>query len=155
MRSLHVAALAAVTASAATAALAGGSGGPPRPESTAPALRTVVGHGTGDVRVRRPARRTSRTIERAVVAARAAATPKAVGAAREDAERVARAAGLTLGTTIGVGRDVPPYGWYEPENGRFGPGRWCGMVGRPGDRRRHCHLPPSVSVRVTLTVEAG
>jgi Protein of unknown function (DUF541) len=157
MRTLTAAAPAALAGVAVIAAVAAASGGPPPQPPSPPAPRTVVAVGTGIVDVERPQRRTDATIGRAVAAARAAAIPRAVAAARAEATRLAQAAGLTLSDTIGVSRDAPPPGYWEPDTGRFGPGRWCGSIRRRRDApaRRSCQVPREISLRVTLTVAAG
>jgi hypothetical protein len=158
MRTLSIAAPAALAGVALIAAVAAASGGPPPPEPGPPAPRTVVARGTGVVEVQAPQRRTDATIARAVAAARAAAIPRAVAEARREAARLAQAAGLTLSpTTLGVARDAPPPGYWEPDHGRFGPGRWCGRVGgrRGQPARRRCEVPREISLRVTLTVAVG
>jgi Protein of unknown function (DUF541) len=141
---------AAVSAVVAGAAVATASG-PPPPEPTPPGVRTVVAHGTGTVEVAKPLRRTDASIERVAALARRAALPKAVEAARADAIRVARAAGLALGKPIGVERDLAPYGYGDASEGTNGPGQWCWEH----RGRRRCHVPRTISVRVTLTIAAS
>lgn len=144
-------------AAAAAAVIAGGSGPPPPPSPDPPAY-TVVAHGRGSAGVRRPARLTNRSIERAVQVARARALPRAVAAARREAAALAAAAGLAAGRPIAIARDTAPWGWGEPDSGRFGPGRWCGRIYRGRDARPRfrygCQSPPSVSTSVTLTLAA-
>ena len=108
----------------------------------------------------RPARLNNRTIERAARRARALAVPKAVKAARKEAVNLARAAGLRLSGPIGIARDVSPYGYYDSEAGRFGPGDWCGRLGRrrsDGTRvaRHRCFPPHDQAVQVTVTFATG
>ena len=117
-----------------------------------PPTRTVVAHGTGQVDVERPRRRTDASIERVARVARTAALPLAVNAARADAIRLARAAGVTLGKPIGVERMTSPYGYgFDEAEGAFGPGQWC----RRWRGRRRCHVPSRIAVRITLTVAAS
>jgi hypothetical protein len=164
MRTFTAATAGALAAAGAFAVLASGSGGPPPSGDYPPEVRTVVARGTGVAKVAGPARRTNRTIERAVRQARRAAMPKAVNAARKDAQALAAAAGLQLAGPIGAARDAAPLGYWEPDTGRFGPGRWCGRIttrktvrGSDGDPRRvtrshhGCPVPSSQSVRVTVT----
>jgi hypothetical protein len=164
MRTLTAATLGALAAGAAFAVLAPASGGPPPTEPPAPELRTVVARGTALALVRAPARRSNRTIERAAQRARRAAFPKAVAKARAEAEALARAAGLELGGPIGVARDAAPLGYWEPDTGRFGPGRWCGTIRtrrtvRAADgteervtvSRHRCQVPRVQSARLTVT----
>ncbi len=137
----------------AAIALAGG-GPPPTPEA-APGVETVVAHGAARLHIRTPAHRSDATIERAVRAARRAAYPEAVGVARWEAAAMARAAGLRLDGPLGVSRDTSPYGYWDPDAGRFGTGRWCGRVThrRGGKRttRRECPIPRGQTVRLTVT----
>jgi hypothetical protein len=155
MRTLSAATLGALAAAGACSAIALASGGPPPAPPDPPDVRTVVAHGAGKAPVAEPARRSDRAIERAVRRAGRAALPRAVAAARRDAEALARAAGLELGGPIGVARNIQPYsGWY-PEEGRFGLGRWCGRVvfRRDGERRsRHvCRVPDEQTAQVIVT----
>jgi hypothetical protein len=164
MRTLTAATLGALAAGAAFAVFAPASGGPPPTQPPAPELRTVVAHGTALALVREPAHRSNRTIERAVQRAKHAAFPKAVAKARAEAEALAKAAGLELGGPIGIARDAAPLGYWEPDTGRFGPGRWCGMLrtrrtvqaadgteDRVLVRRHTCRAPRDQSARVTVT----
>jgi hypothetical protein len=164
MRTLTAATLGALAAGAAFAVFAPASGGPPPTEPPAPELRTVVARGTAVALVREPAHRSNRTIERAVQRARRAAFPKAVAKARAEAQALANAAGLRLGGPIGIARDAAPLGYWEPDTGRFGPGRWCGTIrtrrtvtlsdgteDRVTVSRRACPVPRDQSARVTVT----
>ena len=102
--------------------------------------------------VARPRARTDASIGRVVGAARKEALPLAVNAARADAIRLARAAGVTLGKPIGIERDVPAYGYGGDESeGTWGPGQWC----RTWRGRHRCHIPRQATVRVTLTIAAS
>ena len=160
--------IAAVIGAAVAAVVAGfafaGGGPPPQAEDAAPGVRTVVTHGTATLKVVMPARRSDRTIERAVRTARREAMPRAVKDARRDADALAAAAGLKLAGPVGASRDSSPYGYYDPDDGRYGTGRWCGpvftsrtVVGSDGVRRRvrrshhGCPTPRGLTVRVTVT----
>jgi hypothetical protein len=90
-----------------------------------------------------------------------------VKSARREAGAVAAAAGLALAGPLGAARDASPAGYYDPDSGRFGPGRWCGpiftsrtVVGSDGVRRRvrrshhGCPTPRGLFVRVTVTFAA-
>jgi len=167
MRTLIAATLGALAAGAAFAVLAPAGGGPPPTEPPAPDLQTIVTRGSAIARVVEPAQRSNRTIERAVQRARRAALPKAVRKARAEAKALASAAGLRLGGPIGIARDAAPVGYWEPDAGRFGPGRWCGRIvtsrmvrGTDGElhrsRRSHhgCPVPNTQSARVTVTFAA-
>jgi hypothetical protein len=166
MRTLTAATLGALAAAGAFAVFAPAKGPPPT-EPPAPDLQTVVAHGAGQARVQVPAHRSNRTIERAVQRARRAAFPRAVAKARAEAVALAAAAGLKVGGPIGIARDVAPLGYWEPDAGRFGPGRWCGRMvswrrvrGSDGtlrrERRSHhgCPVPRQQSARVTVTFAA-
>jgi hypothetical protein len=165
MRPLAAALFGAV-ATAATLAAAGAfaGGGPPPGDTYDPELRTVVTHGAARLKVVVPAHRSNKTIERAVRAARRAAYPKAVKSARREAGALATAAGLRLEGPLGAARDVSPYGYYDPDAGSFGPGRWCGRIvtsrlvtGSDGVRRRvrrshqACPVPRDLVARITVT----
>jgi hypothetical protein len=115
-----------------------------------------VTHGSATLHIETPARRSDKTIERAVRAARRAAFPEAVATARAEAEAMARAAGLRLAKPIGVSRDASPIGYWDPDAGRFGTGRWCGPVTHRRDdgrrvTRRECPIPRGQTVRLTVT----
>ncbi|HET8953978.1 MAG TPA: hypothetical protein VFN44_25875 [Solirubrobacteraceae bacterium] len=80
----------------------------------------------------------------------------AVKAARRDAVHLAAGARLRLGGPIGIARDVSPFGYFDYESGRFGPGDWCGRwVSRSSDgtrvARHRCFPPREQTVRVTVT----
>lgn len=155
MRTFHAGAAALVIAGAVAGVALAGGGAPP-PTAPDPAPRTVVAHGDGIAEVVRPRVHADGTIQRAVGAARQAAIPKAVEAARAEAQVLARSAGLKLGEPIAAGRAVAPPGYWEPDQGHFGPGRWCGRIvtrRRDGVRRsRHgCKIPREQTTRVTVT----
>jgi len=156
--------LIAVAAAAAAAGAALASGGPPPPDPPAQPAQTIVAHGSGRVNVAAPARRSDATIERAVQTARVAAMPRAIAAAQAEARALARAAGLGLGAPVAISRDASPYGYWDPDGGRFGPGRWCGTITsfrtvrradgtRKRIRRSHrgCPVPRDATVRLTVT----
>jgi hypothetical protein len=160
MRSLPAALLGALAAAGAFALASLASGGPPPESDAPPAVRTVVAHGSGEAKVVRPARLNNRTIERAARRARAVAVPKAVKAARREAANLARAADLRPSGPIGIAQDVSPYGYYNTEAGRFGPGDWCGRWvrrRRDGTRvaRHRCFPPHEQAVQVTVTFATG
>jgi len=161
MRPFLAALLGALATAGAFALASLASGGPPpQPEAGPPAVRAVVSHGSAQAKVVRPARLTDRTIERAVRRAGTAAVPKAVKAARKDAADLARAAGLRLAGPIGIERNVSPYGYFDYDAGRFGPGDWCGRwVSRRQDgtriARHRCFPPHDQTVRVTVTFATG
>ena len=93
--------------------------------------RTVTAIASASVRVVRPAHLSSATIGRAVEAARAKSAPAAVANAREEATRLAAAAGLTLGELQSVAEQAAsPYGPFSGYglDGTFGPGKYCGTI---------------------------
>jgi len=171
MNCTHVTLTAAAAAAAviAAAGIALASGGPPPVQPADPAVDTVVSTATAQSRVRAPApdRRSNATIERAVQAARARALPRAVSAARTEADTLAAAAGLHAGAVVGIRRDSSPLGYWDQDAGRFGPGVWCGRVfsrrtvrqadgttKRVTASRHRCPVPKTASIRVTLTFAA-
>jgi hypothetical protein len=156
MRLLPAFLLIALLTAGALAAIALAGGGPPPAPDAAPGVDTVVAHGGARLKVRAPAKRSDATIERAMRRARVAAFPHAVAAARAEALGMARAAGLRLAGPLGVSRDASPYGYWDADSGRFGPGRWCGRIvtrTHDGHRRSHraCPIPRGQSVRLTVT----
>jgi hypothetical protein len=118
--------------------------------------------------VEKPRRQTDATVDRAVTAARQGAMPEAVAAARREATALAAATGLRPGAIVAVRRDTPPLGYWNEEDGMFGPGKWCGRIysGRRTVRRADgttrrvsrfrdgCKVPDDVAVRVTVTFAA-
>jgi hypothetical protein len=102
--------------------------------------------------VARPQRQVDESIAVVVRDAKRQALPEAVAAARADAIRVARAAGLQLGKPVGAEREVSPYGYGGDEgDGTWGPNQWC----RTYRRKYRCHVPRTVTIRVTLTIAAS
>lgn len=135
--------------------------------------RTVTALASASVRVVRPARLSSPSIARAVEATRAKSVPAAVADAREEAARLAAAAGLTLGALQAVaeqpGSPYGPFGGYGLD-GTFGPGRYCGRIRTPvfkrdarGRRvfqrrfRSHfgCRVPSTATTTISATFAAG
>ncbi len=158
-----------VAATAVAAMVAAGvalAKGEPSSQPADPPPFTVVASGTARERVAAPDRRSDATIERAVGAARVRALPRAVAAARRDATELGSAAGLRAGDVVAARRDAGVF--FGGEEGRFGPGVWCGRlytgrrtVTRPDGTtkrvnryRRGCVVPPETTVRVTVTFAA-
>jgi len=151
----------------ATTRVAAAKGEPPIQPPDPPPY-TVIAHAIATAPVGRPLRRTDASIDHAFRAARANAIPKAVARARVEAQSLAAAGGLTLGRPVGIARDAPPAGYYDPDGGRFGPGKWCGRlyrgrrtVRRPDGTIRRvprfrygCQVPKNATVRVTVTFAA-
>lgn len=152
---------------------------------TASALAQAQGQDTGQQTITatgvaraaiKPANRNSETsIREAVEAAERATLPQAVKEAREYAEQLAAASGLTLGRLLSIAQGpsspYPPF--FGPSGAGFtpfGPGRYCGTVRRPifkrvkGTRRRKvvgftkrrtCRVPPFAISTVTVTFAAS
>ncbi len=153
--------LAAVVAMASLAGTAG-----------AAHAESITAIGIGQVKVVAPAPLTNAKIVRAVSVARRAAVPRALEAARNQATRIAIAAGLQPLRVLEVVETGPgPYGFYFGVGtlGRFGPDRYCGRVqkvtraprvdgrrGRVISRRfvTRCYKPASVAVSLSVTYDA-
>lgn len=135
------------------------------------AQRTITAVASGSVKVQRPTKLSSPTIAAAVEAAREQAAPLALANAREEAQRLAAAAGVTLGDLQSVSeQSFGPYG-YGPfggygTDGTFGPGKYCGTIRtaifrRTGSGRRifthrfrkhfGCRVPPQVIITLSAT----
>lgn len=169
MKRSHVTLTAAAAAVIAAAGLALASGGPPPVQPADPAAHTVVTTASGEAKVVAPARRSDATIDRAVRVARIRAMPAAIAVARDEADALAKAAGLRTGRIVGIRRDSSPIGYWDQDAGRFGPNKWCGRIysGRRTVRRpdgttkrvsrsRHgCPVPKTATVRVTVTYAAS
>jgi len=168
MKRSHVTLVAAAAAGVAAAGIAFASGGPAPVQPTDPAADTVVATASWQARVVAPARRTDATIDRAMRVARIRAMPAALEVARDEANALAKAAGLGTGRIVGIRRDIAPPGCWDQETGRFGPGRWCGRVythrrvGRADGttkrvtRSRHgCPVPKRATIRITVTYAAS
>lgn len=169
MRPLRTAAGVAAITAAGVAGVALASGGQVAGPPADPPANAIVATGSAQRAVAAPARRSDTTIERALSAARARAMPAAVAAARREAAELAAAAGLRAGPILGIRRDVGPAGFVSGDEGRFGPGTWCGrtFAGRRDVRqpdgttrrvsrfRHRCHVPRDASLRVTATFAVG
>ena len=102
-----------------------------------------------------------RTVERTL--------PRAVAAARRDAETLAAGTGLVLGDVVAIAETAPsPFGGpFGETQGTFGPGRYCGRIRRSVLRRingvrrrvvrsrRICAFPSVVTSSVTVTYSAS
>jgi uncharacterized protein YggE len=126
----------------AAAALAAALLAAPAAHAQAPApARTITAIAAGRARVNRDVAQNSKAIAAAVEAARNRAIPLAIANAREEAERLAAAAGLTLGPLMAVSEPQPspifggPVGAAYGAEGTFGPGRFCGGIRTPIRRR--------------------
>jgi hypothetical protein len=126
--------VAAVAAAALVAA--------PVAEAQAPAAgRTITATAAGRVTVNRDVAQNSKAIGAAIEAARNRAIRVAVGNAREEAQRLAAAGGMTLGALVSVAEPQPspflggPGGGAYGTEGTFGPGKFCGRIRTPIRRR--------------------
>jgi hypothetical protein len=143
------------------------------PAPAAPA-RTLVSVGTGTVKVTPKDRTSNPSILAAVEAAETRALPAALAEAREEATKLAAAAGVTLGPLVSLSNTATSnggyfVGLYYPTTGTFGPGKFCGnvrtrpvTVGKDGKRhlgkvrtRRTCRIPSVVQRSVQLTFALG
>lgn len=153
-----------LTAVAAVAALAGMAG--------VADAQSITALGVSQVKVVAPAPLTNAKIVTAVSAARKIAVPQAVEAARNQATRIAIAAGLQPGAILEVVETAPsPYGFFYGYGnfGRFGPNQYCGRVqsvkraprvngrrGRVISRKTvtRCYKPTAISVSLSVTYDA-
>jgi len=167
MRLLPPLILAGTIAGLIAAGVATGKGEPPITPPDPPPY-TVIARGIATAPVGRPWQQTNASFDRAVRDARAKAMPLAIARAREEAKRMAAAAGLRLGQVVGAARDAPPAGSWDPDAGQFGPGIWCGRIyvgrrtvtgadGRTRNVNRYrdgCKAPKQAAARVSLTFAA-
>jgi hypothetical protein len=154
-----VLACAALLAAAILATAVAGGGPPPITAGAGPAPDppSITAIGAAEVRVA-PAAREDAAITRVVAEAHARAIPRAFAAARAEAERQAKAAGVRLGAVQQV---APlPVGAYNvwsgtPNTGVHGIGLWCRNVRsrRDGSRRRRCSRPHREGVVLGVTFD--
>ena len=133
--------------------------------------KSVTAIATGTVLIARDTPKNNGAIAKAVAAARAKAGPAAVSDAKVEAQRLAAAAGLTLGELTSVAEQAPsPYGPFVfGLDGTFGPGKYCGTIRTAifrktssGRRvfthrfRSHfgCRIPRQASVTLSATYAA-
>lgn len=143
------------------------------PAPAAPA-RTLVSVGTGTIKVAPKDRTSNASIAAAVEAAETKALPAALADARDEATKLASAAGVTLGPLVSLSNTATGtsgffVGPYYPTTGPFGPGKFCGnvrtrsvTVGKDGKRHlgrvrthRTCRIPSVVQRSVQLTFALG
>ena len=143
----------------------------PAAAQEAPA-RSVTAVATASIEVPKETAKNNAAIAAAVLAARQKAGPAAVVNVKAEAQRLATAAGLTLGELVTVAELQPspfgPFGAYG-EEGTFGPGRFCGTIRTPiyhttkaGRRvftrkfRKHfgCRIPSRVQMTISATFAA-
>ena len=139
--------------------------------ASAEVTRSVTAIGSAMATVT-PAAQTDASIKAGIADAQAAAGPRAVAAAKAEAQRLATAAGLTLGALVSV-TEQPQSPYFGPFpygiDGTFGPGKWCGTIRTPilkkvkgGGRRRTgryrtahgCRFPHQVQTNVSATFAA-
>ena len=139
----------------------------PQPQPQ-PQPQTLVAVGSASAEPTPANRRSDASILQAVREAQAEVVPRAVADGRARAQRLAAAAGVTLGALQTIS-EVPqgpfgPFGSFG-ETGTFGPGRFCGTVSRFRTRRlsngrvrrvrigtrRICRVPDQVIGTVSLT----
>src|SRR4051812_9634306 len=159
------------------AALAAALLAAPAAHAQAPAPgRTITAVASGRVTVNSKVARNSRAIAAAVDAARDRAIPLAMAKAREEAQRLASAGGLTLGPLVSVSEPQPspffggPGGGPYGTEGTFGPGKFCGQIRTPIRRRNAagqlrntgrvrsrfgCRVPAEVTQTVSATFAAS
>jgi hypothetical protein len=138
----------------------GGGGPPPVTDLIPPPYPpSITGIGTATVRVAPAGERTERAISRVVAQAHQRAIPGAFAAARAEALRHARAAGVELGAVQHVTPTAMAaynYWWGAPSQAPFEGGRWCGSERvRRGSavRRRICRRPHRESVTLTVAFD--
>src|SRR4051812_22338533 len=163
--------LAAAAAAAVAAALLAAPPAGAQAPAPAPA-RTITAIAAGRATVNKDVAQNSKAIAAAVEAARDRAVPVAIANAREEAQRLAAAGGLTLGPLVSVSEPQPspffggPVGAAYGAEGTFGPGKFCGRI-RTAIRRRNaqgrlvstgrfrsrfgCRVPSEVAQTVTAT----
>jgi Protein of unknown function (DUF541) len=146
-----------------------------RAQAPAPA-RTITAVAAGRAPVNKKAAQNSKAIAAAVEAARTRALPLAIANAREEAQRLAAAGGLTLGPLVSVAEPQPgpffggPGGGPYGTEGTFGPGKFCGQIRTPVRRRDAagrlrntgrvrtrfgCRVPDEVAQTVSATFAVG
>ena len=143
------------------------------PSAAGPAPRTLVAAGTGSVKPVPKNRHDNASIAAAVERASVKALPLAVADARSQAQELATATGVTLGTLVSVSNSSATNGFYGPVYfgtlGTFGPGKFCGNVRSRTStvdangkrhfgkfRTRHvCRVPGTIQRNVSLTFAIG
>jgi hypothetical protein len=155
-----VSAIAAVLLTAAPAA---------RAQEAAPAGRTITAVATSEVPINQHVEKTNAAVKAAIERSRVRAGPLAIALAVQEAQRLATAAGMTLGPLQAVAELPPsPFGPFSYGlDGTLGPGRWCGQltsvrfVTRDGKRRRvtrrhyGCRIPREAAQTVSVTYAAS
>ena len=114
--------------------------------------REVSAYGDAWARVKPPNPLGNRSIRLTLRDARAAVTPLAAAAAVRSARRAARITGVALGPIVSIGQPAEPY-LYDYSLGSVGPGRFCRISRRGGERRRRCYRPRYYSLRLEASYE--
>jgi hypothetical protein len=115
--------------------------------------KTVTATGVGQARVHVKNRNSSAAIAAGVAAARKRAITGALNQAHKYALQYASGSGMTLGGTLSVSDQQsqffgPGPGFFA---GPFGPGRYCGRLGRT----HRCVVPRFSFVSLTVTYSAS
>ncbi|HEY3021163.1 MAG TPA: hypothetical protein VGJ32_13280 [Solirubrobacteraceae bacterium] len=128
--------------------------------------RTIVAVGVATAKPTPQDRKSNDSIKAAVEAAEAQALPEAIREGHEYAEKLANAAGVTLGDLLTISNaPTSPYGPFGYQFGPFGPDQYCGNRSVPivrreangrrrvvGRRTRHvCIVPRQIVQQVTVT----
>jgi Protein of unknown function (DUF541) len=95
--------------------------------------QTITALGSAQVKVKPSNRHSNAAIKRAVDVAYKRSVPKAIADAREDAARIAKSSGLTLGAIQSVDENVNTgFAYYGPQFGLapFGPDQYCARISR-------------------------
>jgi hypothetical protein len=132
--------------------------------------KTVTAIGTSEVPINQHVAKTNAAVRAAIERSQVKAGPLAIQLAQQEAQRLAAAAGLTLGALQSIAEVQPsPFGgqFTYGLTGTIGPGKWCGqlmtsrLVTRNGKRRRTfshhygCRIPREASQIVSATFLAG
>lgn len=145
---------------------------PPAATAAEPPARSITAIAAARITLKRDLPRNNAAISAAVDRARTRAVPMALANARTQAQRLATAAGLTLGEVVGLEELIPPHfgHWAYGTDGTFGPGKFCGTVrqrrfkrlpnGRrvptgPARSRFTCRIPTEVQHTVKVTFAVG
>jgi hypothetical protein len=136
----------------------------------APAARaeTITAIGTVQIAVTPSDPKDNASIKEAIAKAEKEGYPKAVDAARAEAQDLAEASHLTLGAMQSVDENVGAGGYfYGPYFGPFGPDKYCGTVTRvrrhktksgktvrTRTRVRRCYFPKFLPVSLAVTFAA-
>jgi uncharacterized protein YggE len=133
------------------------------------AQRTLISAGTGQANVTPTDTKNNAAIVKAIEAAEAKALPLAMANAKSEAQALATAAGVTLGSLVSISNaaNSPFYGPFYAF-GSFGPNKFCGkarighsVIGKDGRRRTTfttkfvCRYPHQIQRQVQLTYALG